>query len=292
MATLREYFIKDGATNLTTQETWEMKNNETGQRLGEVTARLHYDFDAHAKYISFYIPAMDGVEFPEAIALNSVGDVLKWPERLAVSTRIGGKEKKGQDLVFTGQVYLYSERPASEGSMNRLIEESRAFGWYLTFRSATYMEERNKWEKPRAFVSHDSRDKKEIAEPLTLQLGKLMCPVWFDQYSLKIGDSLRESIETGLKECPKCILILTPHFLNNNGWTKREYDSIFTRELVEKKRVILPVWHGVTAEDIYKYSPVLADRVGVQWSEGVEEVARRLYQAIDAGDDLIDHSSA
>jgi len=143
---------------------------------------------------------------------------------------------------------------------------------------------RNKYEKPLAFISHDGRDKKEIAEPLALQLQKWMCPVWFDQYSLRVGDSLRESIEKGLKECPKCILVLTPNFLKNNGWTKREYDSIFTRELVEKQCVILPIWHQVTPEDVYAYSPILADRVGAQWSEGVEETARKLLRAIEARD--------
>ena len=144
------------------------------------------------------------------------------------------------------------------------------------------MNERSKWEKPRAFISHDSRDNTSIAEPIALQLQKFMCPVWYDQYSLRVGDSLRESIERGLKECSKCILVLTPNFLSNKGWSKREYDSIFTREVVEKQRVILPVWHEISAEDVYNYSPILADRVAVQWSLGVEEVARKLLQAIDA----------
>ncbi|MDF0581049.1 toll/interleukin-1 receptor domain-containing protein [Bradyrhizobium yuanmingense] len=97
-----------------------------------------------------------------------------------------------------------------------------------------------------------------------------------------MGDSLRGGIETGLKECPKCILILTPNFLANNGWSKREYDSIFTRELVEKQQVVLPVWSGVNAADVYEYSPILADRVAVNWSLGVEEVARRLVRSLDA----------
>ena len=46
----------------------------------------------------------------------------------------------------------------------------------------------------------------------------------------------------------------------------------FYWELVEKQRVILPVWHNVTAKDVYEYSPVLADRVAVNWSLGVDEV--------------------
>jgi hypothetical protein len=33
---------------------------------------------------------------------------------------------------------------------------------------------------------------------------------------------------------------------------------------------------------VYKYSPILADRVGAQWSEGIEETARKLLSAIDA----------
>jgi hypothetical protein len=106
--------------------------------------------------------------------------------------------------------------------------------------------------------------------------------VWYDEFSLKVGDSLRGSIEAGLKQCPKCIFVLTPNFLANSGWSKTEYDSIFTRELVEKQRVILPVWHNVTAKDVYEYSPVLADRVAVNWSLGVEEVARRLLASINA----------
>ncbi len=75
--------------------------------------------------------------------------------------------------------------------------------------------------------------------------------------------------------------MLTPNFLSNEGWSKREYDSIFTREVVEKQRVILPVWHEISAQDVYQFSPILADRVAVQWSLGVEEVARKLLQAID-----------
>jgi hypothetical protein len=85
-----------------------------------------------------------------------------------------------------------------------------------------------------------------------------------------------------LKESSKCILVLTANFLDNNSWTKREYDSIFTREPVEKQKVILPVWNEISPEDAYQYSPILADRVAVPWSLGVEEVARRLLNAIDA----------
>ena len=155
------------------------------------------------------------------------------------------------------------------------------------------MNERNKWEKPRAFILHDSRDKTCMAEPLANELKKLMCPVWYDQFSLRIGDSLRESIERGPGECSNCILIPTPNFLSSEGWS-REYDSIFTREIDEEQRVILAVWDDVSIGDVSEFSPILADCAAVQWSAGAIgrsqkniSVYRRLKQTLAAA--IIDY---
>ena len=280
MATLHEYFVKDGGQNFTTEQTWPLKNAE-GVKVGEMTARLHLNFPANAKYISFFIPEMSDVALPEALALNTVAAILEWPEtNVGVKVAASGELQNAKELVFTGQIYLYSERPVPEDQEARLIAAAAAFGHRLTFRSVKYVNERNKWERPRAFISHDSRDKRSIAEPIALRLQDFTCPVWYDAISWHVGDSLRESIEQGLKECHKCVLVLTPNFLSNKGWSKREYDSIFTREVVERQRVILPVWHEISAQDVYNFSPILADRVAVPWSLGVEEVARKLLQAL------------
>ena len=121
MATLREYFAKDGAQNLTTHETWEVKNRDTGEKYGEIIARLHFDFEAYAKYVSFFIPDMAGVELAEAIALNDIPKLLKSPEeRVGVQTGFGDERTDGKDLIFTGQVYLYSERS---------VPKSTRIGW-------------------------------------------------------------------------------------------------------------------------------------------------------------------
>jgi hypothetical protein len=281
MASLHEYFVRDGSQNLTTQQSWTLTRPD-GSSIGEAVARLHLDFDANAKYISFYIPALDEVDCPEVILLNALPDILSWRDNFVWSTGFESERMEARDLVFTGRVYLYSEQPVAYEPKKRMLAEAKAQRLNLVFRSIEYITDRNKWEKPRAFVSHDSRDKTEIAEPLVVELQKSMCPVSYDEFSLKVGDSLRESIEKGLKECSKCIFILTPNFLSNGGWSKREYDSIFTRELVEGRNVILPVWHSVSRGDVYKYSPILADRYAVQWCIGVEVVARKLLGAIDS----------
>jgi len=120
-------------------------------------------------------------------------------------------------------------------------------------------------EIPVAFISHDSRDKELIAKRLSNGLNSRLCFVWYDEYSLKIGDSLRESIEEGIKNAKKCILVLTKNYLSNPGWGKKEFNSIFTREMIFNERVVLPIWYGVTKEEVYDYSPSLADTFALTW---------------------------
>jgi TIR domain len=279
MASLHEYYVKDGSRTLTLQRQFNFKL--LSGVIYVVLVRLHLDFISGAKYISFFFPDSKELDCPEAIALNDVPNILNWDKETYVASGMGNEKIGAENLSFIGFIYIYSERDVPDDLRSRMLEEGKRVGHHLIFRSVDYMNERNKWEKPRAFISHDTRDKLDIAQPLALSLLKAMCPVWYDEFSLKVGDSLRGSIETGLKECHRCILILTPNFLNNESWGKKEYDSIFTRELLEKENVILPIWHQVTAKDVCKYSPALADRVAVDWSKGIDEVTRKLLGVLN-----------
>ncbi len=137
-----------------------------------------------------------------------------------------------------------------------------------------------KTEKPMAFISHDSSNKELRAKPIANGLNSRLCYVWYDEYSLKVGDSLRESIEKGIKEAKKCVLILTPEFLKNPGWTKKEFNSIFTREMIFEERIVLPIWYNVKKEEVYKYSPSLADTVSLQWPNPNDKTKEKYDQEV------------
>ena len=279
MATLYEYFISAGSNTLRVKNTRQFQDKK--KTLGQVTSQVHFDFEARAYYVSFYIEEMSEVSCPEAIILNNLESIIRdLTAEVQISAGFIGEDTNVEDLVFTGQIYFYSERPVTDDIRSNLVQDGREKGQRLTFRSTRYVSERNRWEKPQAFICHDARDKEEIAQPLALALQKKMCTVWFDEFTLKVGDSLRREIERGLKECSKCIIIISQYFLNNGGWARREYDSAFTREVLNERSVILPVWHGVSAKDVYDYSPALADKVGIDWALGEDEVARQLIQAI------------
>jgi hypothetical protein len=283
MATIREYFDTDPRV-LTAHGDWTFSPSEETSL--KITAKIAYDFEANAKYWYFYIPAnpilseLLGTLFESqdfaACRLGSEGDGV-----FVATGHTDYSEKQTTDtLQFTKRVHLYLDFDMTPANRSSLVSEAFVRGYYLSIRDREYARKRSESEKPLAFISHDSRDKDALVRELAHEMILLMCPVWYDEYSLKVGDSLRTSIEKGLKEARKCVVVLSPNFLSNGGWGKAEFDSVFTREILEQQNVILPVWHNVNVQDVYNYSPRMADKVGLPSSLGVKEVARRLASVI------------
>lgn len=129
-----------------------------------------------------------------------------------------------------------------------------------------------------AFVSHAWEDKEEIAAPLATALRNYGISVWYDEFSLKVGDSLRRSIDRSLALSKYGIVIVSPHFLSKE-WPQRELDGLVAREIAGTK-VILPVWHRIERSHLLRYSPTLADRVATHSELGVAKVVNDLLAAM------------
>lgn len=109
------------------------------------------------------------------------------------------------------------------------------------------------------FISHASEDKDEVARPLAESLRNAGLKVWYDEFSLKIGDSLRRSIDHGIAKSRYGVVIISKNFLCKN-WPQYELDGITTRSVGGSQR-LLPIWHEISYNEVEAYSPTLADRV-------------------------------
>lgn len=107
------------------------------------------------------------------------------------------------------------------------------------------------------FISHASEDKDAIVRPLATILERLTVRVWYDEFSLQLGDSLTASIDKGLQESRYGLVVLSKAFLCKR-WPEYEYRSLMTRE-IDGERAILPLWYDVTKEDVKNFSLYLAD---------------------------------
>src|SRR5262245_45003268 len=128
------------------------------------------------------------------------------------------------------------------------------------------------------FISHAWEDKETVARPLAHVLSKVGITVWYDEFALTLGDSLRRSIDRGLAESRYGLVILSPDFFAK-GWHKRELDGLVTREIGLGK-VILPVLHRLTHTDVEHFSPTLADKVSVSTTAGLDIVVREILKVV------------
>ncbi|CAM3254695.1 DUF1883 domain-containing protein [Vibrio diazotrophicus] len=109
------------------------------------------------------------------------------------------------------------------------------------------------------FISHASEDKDDFVRPLANALINEGLNVWFDEMTLRIGDSLRQKIDKGLANSRVGLVVLSPSFIAK-GWTNYELDGIVTRT-VSGEQVLLPIWHNITKQQVIDFSPSLADKV-------------------------------
>lgn len=129
------------------------------------------------------------------------------------------------------------------------------------------------------FICHASEDKEAIARPLAEALRERHIDVWYDEFSMGVGDSLREAIDRGLAGSRYGVVIVSPAFFKKR-WTQREMNGLVAREMSEGRKLVLPVWHDVELSDVVAHSPPLADIVAARSSAGLERVCADLLRTI------------
>ncbi len=126
-----------------------------------------------------------------------------------------------------------------------------------------------KIEKFDFFICHASEDKDLYVRELANKLKDEPFDIWYDEFSLSWGDSLRQSIEKGLKESKHGIVVLSDNFFAKD-WPQRELDGLFELESQNKK--ILPIWLRIDRDGIAKYSPILAGRLALKAKDGFDKI--------------------
>lgn len=129
-----------------------------------------------------------------------------------------------------------------------------------------------------AFIAYASEDKKDFVRPLAKELIKRGLKIWYDEFSLKLGDSLRRSIDRGLAESDYGIVVLSPNFFRKK-WPQDELNGLVARETIDQK-VVLPIWHKLSEGEVARYSLTLADRKAAKSSDGIPCVIDGLLEVI------------
>jgi hypothetical protein len=129
------------------------------------------------------------------------------------------------------------------------------------------------------FISHASEDKDAVVRPLAFALKEGGLNVWYDEFELRMGDSLRRKIDHGLSKSKVGIVVLSNSFIKK-GWTNYELDGIITKTVTGEQKV-LPIWHNITKKEVIEFSPSLADKLARNTAiNTVEEIASEIIELV------------
>jgi hypothetical protein len=128
------------------------------------------------------------------------------------------------------------------------------------------------------FMSHASPDKPYV-RGLVKALRAKDVSVWFDEDCIKPGEPSRQAIKNGLKKSTYGIVVLSPAYIADRKWTEHEFDALFAREELNSF-IIMPVWHGVSKEDVKKYDPALADRNSISKKDDYDEIVQNILKLL------------
>jgi len=115
--------------------------------------------------------------------------------------------------------------------------------------------------------------------PLARALQDSGLSVWYDDFRLKLGDSLREALDRGLRNSSFGLVVLSPAFFSKR-WPQWELNALVSRQLTDGRRIIVPIWHNVTADDVRAQSPPLADLVAASTDSGLSTVVEQVLRAV------------
>jgi hypothetical protein len=129
------------------------------------------------------------------------------------------------------------------------------------------------------FICHASEDKDDFVRPLAERLRENRIEVWYDEFSLKVGDSIRRAIDIGLAKSRYGIVVLSKSFINKE-WPQWELDGLVQRQNTAKANIILPIWYGITKKEVIAFSASLADKKAVIASKDLNYVVLEILKVV------------
>ena len=108
------------------------------------------------------------------------------------------------------------------------------------------------------FISHANADKAIYVDNLKSSLDKLKINIFYDKDTLEWGDNWKNKILEGVEKAEFAIIVISENFFDRE-WTERELNDFLNRQNRNGQKIILPILHNITIEQLRERYPTVAD---------------------------------
>jgi hypothetical protein len=106
------------------------------------------------------------------------------------------------------------------------------------------------------FISHSNADKIGYVNELFLTIKKLGINIFYDSDVLSWGDNWKDTILRGTEQSEFAIIVISESFFGRE-WTEKELSELLSRQNNIKQKIILPLLHNITVEQLKEKYPSL-----------------------------------
>jgi len=163
------------------------------------------------------------------------------------------------DFIFMGYKYILRDIQMPMELYNEFVFRSRPI---ITFTKDF-----------KVFIAHASEDKK-VAKKIANDLTKNGYQVWFDEWEIKVGDSIVDKINKGIKDTAYMIVLFSKNSVDK-PWVKKEMNAGLIKELERKKVYILPA-----KLDQCEIPPLFSDKHYADFIISYKKGIKEIYNAL------------
>jgi hypothetical protein len=125
------------------------------------------------------------------------------------------------------------------------------------------------------FISYASENRNLVWHFIQVAYRAGIIRFWWDNLSIKVGESIPQEIDSGLLNSRYMVAFLTKEYFAKY-WTKEELDSM----RMQSKR-ILPIWVEVNSKDVKSFSPSIASRKALIYEDNMEWIVDQIASVLE-----------
>ncbi|MCD6260752.1 MAG: TIR domain-containing protein [Thaumarchaeota archaeon] len=156
-----------------------------------------------------------------------------------------------------------------------ILKNRIRFKKFPSIKQLSHQVNRVSYKLPKIFISYSKVDK-TMAERIANTLKQKGYVVWFDEWKIKVGDSIIDKINKGIVESDFLLVLLSKNSIKSK-WVKEELNAAKMKEIAKRKVFILPV----LLEDCEIPSLISDKRYAdfrTSFSKGITEIMKTLEE--------------
>jgi hypothetical protein len=123
---------------------------------------------------------------------------------------------------------------------------------------------------PDVFVCHSSREKR-FARKMVKDITSQGYKVWFDEFTMRPGESMYEKIQLGIKNSLWFLIILSPRSVKSQ-WCRRELNNALQEEFERGRNYVVPILYKKCDVPVLIKEKVYVSCQGRKYNRGLAQI--------------------